>query len=364
MANPETLMTSFENPHKQDPSGPLGTVGLLHLQGERMVTAHGRLLQETVAKYEPIWVPFAKPVFGGCTDDRFPTAKSAAELQSSNPGVMSPEEAYASIYGGMAGAAKNVLITGIAQYGEGFIAKVGGFEGVLGKLLRYSNTSTNALNVRYLLHSDEANENTDGTFCAHGTEGHGCKYCLGVGAVSSLLTSNEHALIYNVAVDDQKEMFGSDFGLHSLRDSHGIFLANGTNGSGSSFALDRSGFIGLSGKGAEIMILEGPHAPATESGLLINFSTDEVGSAKKAADIGTRVYRADVMVIVRDLLEKFKEYDLDPELLVRSIILESTAVRAVLAAGDKNPELNGKLDPRNLAMGWRGDAQAALQALK
>lgn len=357
-------MTSFENPKQHDPLRPLGSVSLLHLQGEGMVTTHGRLSQETVAKYEPIWVPQTKPVFGGCTDDRFPTAQSAAELQKSNPEVLSPLESYASIYGGAPGAAKNVLITGIAQYGEDFIAKVGGFDGVLGKLLRYSNTSDSGVNVNYILHSDEANENADGTFCTHGAGGHGCKYCMGVGAVSDLLTSDEHALIFNVAVDDQKEMFGSDFGLHNLRESHGIFLAKGTNGLGSSFALDRPGFLGLSDKGAEIMILQGPHAPATESGLLISFSMNEVGSSKKAANIGTPVYRADVTVIVRDLLEKFKEYDLNPELLVRSIILESTAVRAVLAAGDKNPELTGKLDPRNLAMGWRGDPRAALQALK
>lgn len=326
-----------------------------------MVITHGRLAPEIIKQYESIWVPFTQPVYGGCGDDRPPTDASALELFTSRPDVLNPAEAFASIYGGMPGAAKTVMIVGITQYGKDFYHKVGGMEGLMDKMYRYTIASTDEKKIVYVLHSAEGNENSDGSFCKHGNGAVGCAYCAGIVALSGLLKSDEHKIIHEVALEDQKEIFGSDFGVQNIRESHGSFLHLVRSDDDGEFTMDRKAFITQVEKGVPMMILAGRHARARDSGLLLNFNADEIGSSSVASQIGSTMYRKDIMTVVRDLRKIFKEYDLSAELLARSIVYESTAVRAFLAANDADPELNGVLDPRNLAMGWRGNAQEALK---
>lgn len=113
------------------------------------------------------------------------------------------------------------------------------------------------------------------------------------------------------------------------------------------------------------MMLAGkPHTAAKGSGLIVNFDSTKVRNSTGANKDGKDFYSNDIAAVTAAVLETFKEYNLDPELLMRAILLDSTPVRAVLASHDNDPQLAGKLDPRNLALGVYGDPQQALSDLR
>jgi hypothetical protein len=326
-------------------------------------TKPGRLPAEFIEAREDCWVAQTGPAWVGCGDDREATAMSAQELIHTAPEITPANEAYASIFGGIEGVAKNILIVGSIQYPD-FTKQVGGMNGITDKLIRFAKDNRSTTALSYTLHSAEGNENPDGTFCAHGNSPVGCAYCGGVGATSALLTDESDSLIRDVAREDQVEIFGSDEGVDALLDAHRAFLVEGTDGKGGDYAVGREDYVELTKKGVPVMILAGQHTAAKNTGLVHNFEPSTLGSSQKAAAGDKRFYREDVAAVTADILTIFREYNLNPDLLLRSFVLDSTPVRAVLAAHDSDPELNGKLDPRNLAMGWRGDPRKALEGLR
>lgn len=324
----------------------------------------GQLSAEFIAAREPYWVKQERPVWGGCGDDRPITEQSAQELADESPETLSPLEGYASVYGGAAGIAKAIIITGIVQYGPDFVQKVGGFDVMLERVVRVMGEDTSDQAVKPILHSAEGNENADGTFCAHGEAATGCAYCGGVGATSDLLVGDD-ALIRNVARDEQVDTFGSDQYVDEILDAHRVFLELATGGKGGALAVDRTAYIKLVEETLmPVMILAGKHAAAARTGVITNFELGTIGSANQAHEAGMDFYRQDIAQITAAILRNFREYDLNPEILLRQFKLDETPVRAVLAAHDADPELQGRLDPRNLPAGFRGDPHAAIAALR
>lgn len=336
------------------------------LEGEAMESTlvAGRLTAEFIAEREDCWVEQTGPALVGCGDDRSATAQSSMELSQNAPELMAASEAYASIFGAEAGVAKNVLIVGVAQYGPQFIRQVGGMHGITDKLHRFSEANQAPKALKYVLHTAEGNENADGSFCAEGNDPVGCAYSEGVGATSWLLVQEDDSLIRDTARQDQLDIFGDDMYVDALLNAHETILRDATDGQGADYKVGRTKFVDRMQAGVAVMTLAGKHAPAKNTGLILNFETGILGSSQKAAAEQKPFYREDVVAVAADLRTIFKEYDLDPELLMRAFVLDSTPVRAVLTAHDTDPELHGNLDPRGLAMGWRGDVQSAIATLK
>jgi hypothetical protein len=319
---------------------------------------------------ESFWTTIdGRLVFVGCGDDRGPTESSAdglMELMSQRGTLLDPTEGYASVYGGVAGEAKNVLVVGAAQYGKQFIVDMGGFDGIMGLLIENSRNPQT-------LHSAVGNENDQRYFCMQGNDSIGCAYCGGTGATSGLLLDPEDELIRNVGRQDQKFVFGSDNGFDDLLRGHELVLEYATQGKKTAFAFNRpeyKTFLEKYSSDLGMMMLAGVHGDALSSGVISNFSLDEVGNPYKANQMGLGFYRLDIAVATQTVLsalgEKLAEfkYNLSPELLMRAFQLDATPVRAVLASHDANPALKDKKDPRNLRMGTRGNPWEAMDTIE
>ena len=281
--------------------------------------------------------------------------------------TMDPQQGYASIYGASSGLAKNALVAGVAQFGTDFITSVRGFDGILQLLIENSpNPQT--------FHSAEGNEQNPRHFSFDGEAPIGCAYAAGIGATAELLTGTS-GVIRDVARVEQRHVFGSDTSFDGLLTGQQAFLDHATNHLRARFAVDRALYRQYKeqfGNRLGIMILAGSHTSAKTSGVISNFSLTEAGNPTRAHERQLDFYRLDIALatdmVLRalhiPLLRLNASYALSPELLMRAFQLDSTPVRAVLAAGDRDPELNGKLDPLHLKMGVRGNPFEALQTLR
>lgn len=330
-------------------------------RGTRMeteLTEPGYLSTEFMTQVEPFFVPRTGRIFGGCGDDRPLTAESARALteQYADLAVLNPAEGFASIYGGLAGITKNVAIVGTMQ-NPSFLEAQGGLAGITETLLTKMAQDTSEDAVFFGLHSAEDNEKDERgqtdrvSFCAHGDA-----------ATSSIMATD--ALAQQTARGNQIALFGNDDRFDDFIAAHQALVTH----EGAGRAVDRTAYIGLLQQPVAgthklpFMMLEGAHTSARTSGVVFNFDQNTVGSARKAHDAGNDIYREDVAVAAEVARKAFPE--LDAELLLRSFVVDATAVRAVLAANDADPALNGKLDPTALAIGVRGNVQQAIEALR
>lgn len=327
---------------------------------QKTIQKPGYLSAEFIAQRAPFYVSYGnKKVLLGCGDDRQVTADSSQKIASQFTDALPVSEGYVSMYGAVAGVAKNVLIAGIAQYGPQFVERIGGFDGAFEKAVKGMLSDDSF--VIPALHSAEVNEGNAAGFNPNAEAKVGCAYAEGVGATSSLLVDETDPLIRDQAHDDQVVIFGNDEHVDDLMKAHRTFLEKATHSLGSEFIVGRATYAKTH---VPIIILLGAHTSAKTSGLINNFDLHKVRNATAAHDQNKDFYNQDVAIVTAATLDAFKEYNLDPEVLMRAYVLDSTPVRAVLAAGDADPELNGKLDPRNLPMGIVGEPQVALQALR
>lgn len=324
----------------------------------------GYLSDEFLAQREAAFVPRASRVFGGCGDDRPLTAKSAAALTAAyaDKHVLNPGQGYASVYGGLSGIVKNVMVVALMQ-DSAFLEKAGGIDGVTQTLIDYLKNDESEAAIYWGLHSAEADEKdengtTDGvTFCAHGHAVTGCAYCGGFAITSALISSSPD--LQNVARHNQVRIFGDDQYFDAFVDSHRALV----DAIGQGYAVDRDAYSNLLGQGVPFMMLEGDHTGARGSGLILNFKRDSIGSARKAHDADMDIYREDIAIAAETALKAFSAYKLSPELLLRAFAIDSVAVRAVLVSNDTDPALTGKLDPKPLAVGVRGNPHDAMREL-
>lgn len=302
-----------------------------------------------------------KKVLLGCGDDRNITPQSAAVLHARYPDVLAAQDGIASVFGAVAGIAKNAVIAGVAQYGPNFVKKIGGFAGAFQTAvtgMRNDNSETALVST---MHSAEGSEGNAAQFNSEAESDVACAYAMGVGATSSLLVHKTDSLIRDVARADQTAIFGDDEPVDKLLRAHQVFLSDGSNGQGDKLVVDRSDYAASK---LPVMILAGSHTAAKSSGLINNFQFHAVRNSTAANNAGKAFYSQDLADVTAAALWAFSEYKLDAELLMRAFVLDSTPVRAVLAAGDADPELHGNLDPRNLPMGIIGSPKEALAALQ
>jgi hypothetical protein len=329
----------------------------------------GHLSLAFIKDREACWTAIKnRNVFVSCGDDRSPTEASAEALMAGKGELtMNPLDGYASVYGGVAGLAKNVLVIGAAQFGSDFIKAVNGFDGIMKLLTLHSNNLQT-------LHSAEGNEQNPEHFSDTAETPIGCAYAAGVGATATLLVGSSSA-IRDVAKADQQFVFGNAAGFDDLLRGQQAFLDHATNKQGGDFAVDRKHYKQYKvqfGDRLDIMILAGSHTSAKTSGVISSFSLTHVGSSVKAHQQGVDFYRLDIGIAADTVLQALTRplaainiaYTLSPELLMRAFQLDSTPVRAVLASQDKDPELNGTLNALNLQMGTRDNPFESLQTLR
>lgn len=321
----------------------------------------GYLPAEFIAGREKFFVDVSgRKTFLGCSDERELTPESGARLAAQYPEAVPPIEAFTSVYGGTAGVTKNILIAGIAQYGSIFIEEYGDYAALQKHVIERLGADEHAGALVPALHSAANKEHNAAEFNPASDDDVACAYALGIGATSSLIVDRE-SIIQQVARFDQITVHGNDKDFERLLDAHFEFLQQATNGKKADFALNRAEYAEAK---AAIMILVGtPHAAAKTTGLINNYSLDTVRGSNAAAKADMRYYNQDIARVAAAVLRNFPEMKLEPELLMRAFLLDSTPVRAVLASGDPDPALHGVLDPRNLRMGIRGDVQATVKSL-
>ncbi|HEY4160605.1 MAG TPA: hypothetical protein VGM08_00930 [Candidatus Saccharimonadales bacterium] len=334
---------------------------------------YGYVSDEFIGVHEAHFVRQIHPALVGCSDDRKPTKQSVEELAAAYPSeTLRADEAYASVFGGAAGITKNMLVAYIAQHGTErattLLNDVGGFESLLNLVVWKMGVEDNDQALKPLLHSAENNEEPDGTFCMHGDAATGCAYCGGVGATSFLLLDETKfegdVTLADIATKDQLAMFGemNHENVGRLLAAHQTFLDIATNGKGKDLTVDRQLFIEQISKGNPAMILSGTHAKVTATGLIHNFVLGDIGSASEANQDGAPFYRQDIAQVTAAIIRNFSGLELDPEVLMRAFLLDSTPVRSVLVNHDE--EQYGNLDPRALATGARGNPWISIEQIR
>jgi hypothetical protein len=352
----------------QDPAEVTQQLGGMATMAETQTEAQkGYLSPEFVNEREVFYKERTGAIYLGCGDDRPPTAASSTALAATHPEAMSVNEGYSSIYGGLAGVAKNVIVTGVAQYGPSFITTVDGFTGAMDTLISYSRADSSDKAIIPTLHSAEGNEQSaDNISHTEENQATGCAYAGGVGATGVLLVDPANAHIRDVARCDQEAVFGQDDeAVDALLKGQKFFVDT----YGADFAVNRAQYIAYdtpteTRKAVAMMILAGSHTHAKTSGVISNFDLDKIGDATAAHQQGKDFYREDIAIAAELALRAFPELKLDPELLLRSFQLDSTPVRAVLVAHDSDASLQGKLDPQELPMGVRGNVRRAIKELQ
>lgn len=340
------------------------------LDEQEKIKRTGYLSQEFIDKREGDWTDRdGQTVWLGCSDEGKPTDASIADLEQHNPDVMSPREGFLSVYGQVPGLAKNALAVGIATQGEEFIKRVDGLEGLIDKLTRFMKDDDSPLSVQPALHSDRTKEAAAGDtavsettlFCAHGQAATGCAYCGGVGAVAHLVGTN--ARVQEVGKADIAYVTGRDDGI--TVDALIAAQAKVAQSIGPDFAFSREEYVASS---LPVMVLQragegDKHIAASKTGAIINLNPYEVRNAHKACDADEDFYGLDIAGAALAIRRALKEYELPADLLMKSLILDAAAVRAVLASHDTEGDITA--DPRRIGLGVRGGTyQNALEQIK
>lgn len=323
-------------------------------------TTGGYLSQEFIDRAEGDWQPRnGKQAWIVCGDERGIDPASADALEQKAPEALSPTEGGLAVFGQVPGLAKNIMAVGIATHGEEFFDKVGGLDGLTGLLTRSMEQDEGPYAVVPALHSDAAKEkvafgalSTDekaddteispAAFCAHGDAATGCAYCGNLGLASALVGSD--AKTQELARADVLYACGDDKGVDALMGAHKAIAEQ----VGADYRFTREAYAKSE---MPVIILKGtPHAPAAETGVIINMNADQVGKAGE-------YYRMDVAAAALTMRRALPEYNLPSELLIKSLVMDAVPVRTVLASNDISGDHTA--EPRRLAIGVRGGTMAS-----
>ena len=322
--------------------------------------ATGYLPEGITEEFRDFWHPQPPLAWLACGDDREPTKASNTYMEREHPRILPPSIAYASTYGGAAGAASTVLLAGTAQEGADFIRQASGFLGTLRQVQRMDITDDDTRLVP-VLHTAESNEPGE-LFCAHGTKPVGCAYCALKGPITASLVETE--IVTRTAQADQRHVFGDDayddalFGAAEALRDHERQLA----GPDAPFSVDRTIYTSYGqeeGWETPTMVVAGEHAKRAP--YIASFLLRKIGSAASMAAAGRPAYRTDVAPLTSAISRKF---DLNPALVARAVILEATGVRGGLVAHSAPSGEHAVPDPRRIPMGVLGNAQAAIDEIQ
>jgi hypothetical protein len=103
-----------------------------------------------------------------------------------------------------------------------------------------------------------------------------------------------------------------------------------------------------------IIVLAGDHVPAEKTGVIGNLEPTQITNPNEAWDADQPFYNDDMIKVAEDLMRTYKQHQLDPHVLLATIIVDNVATRAALGGGD----------PTKLRFSFRGDPQKALAYLE
>jgi hypothetical protein len=291
-------------------------------------------------------------VFLGCGDDRDCSTESSLHLRSEieKTGIYVPTEAYLRIFGGIYGLSWNALVTADVQAGRA-AGRNFDMEDYL-EFSRFLAVRASQLNqVIATQHSATAQEM--GPVLKPDIEDPvGCAYAHGKGEIAYIAGYEP-----NVQRVSQQEWVGLG-GQIKDRDEDRKFQAATRQVAHSCFGDDPRSFSVSRGDftkmGTPTMVLRGEHADPEQTLVVANFTLDKLSVPHAAHDIGRPYYGVDVTQSAELIMKSLPELNLDPEILVRSILRDSCATRGALAGGD----------PTKLRLARYGDMQTALEYLK
>jgi hypothetical protein len=304
-------------------------------------------------------VPEDIQVITGCSDERFPTDESAAIIDERHPGAMNLFDGYARYWGGVYGTAAGAMIAACMREQGAGITENGGFDGTVEAIDAVTDG-------RMARHSDEKSEGNPLSICQHGKLG--CLLCEKLGAALMLLASDETVQdtarqdIHDLYLDSGTERFDALVGGVRLF-AESLPLKSTGDGAAdlSSFHIPRAKIAQDIARGKEFMVLSGPHAPIRRNRAAINFCADTVTNPRAAWEADTPFFGVDFTTVSDEIGPLVRDRDMfnweDFAIATSGL---TTAVRAALVAHDSDPNLQGKFDPKPLAVGHMGNPADAI----
>lgn len=290
------------------------------------------------------------PIVLGCGDDRGCTGESTATLTDLGLPV---HRAFARLFGGKFGAANILAVAATAQHGPDFVKRGLGtdFYALSEELSRRAKQH----GVYMLSHSAESNEDNPIHLNKNSEKAVGCARIAALGQVNDIAANNQLAI--RVGESDAEAIFGNLDTTTSFPElaekfaqTSNLFFGDNPK----SFAVAREKIIKTN---TQAMVLKGSHAPSEQAKHVINLEWDELSDANEAAARRIYYYNNDVVVVAATLIKSYPELELDPNILINTMLLDAAATRTALAAADGAP------DPQRIESLRNGDGREALAFL-
>ena len=290
------------------------------------------------------------PLVLGCGDDRGCTDESAAALTELG---LPMDRAFARLFGGKFGAANILAVAAAAQHGPDFVQRRLGTD--FYALSEELSQRAKQHGVYMLAHSAQSNEDNPAQININSENAVGCARIAALGQVNDIAANNQLAI--RVGEADAEAIFGNLETTTSFPElaekfaqTSNIFFGDNPK----SFAIARDEIIKTN---TQAMVLKGSHAPSEQAKHVINLEWDELSDANEAAVRQIYYYNNDVVVVAAALIKSYPELELDPNILINTMLLDAAATRTALAAGDGAP------DPQRIESLRNGDGREALAYL-
>lgn len=327
-------------------------------EGAPMGIATGYMSQEANERHTEtlVSVPDDKDVADGCGDNREVTEESAAYIaEALGSKVLPVHEGFASIFGGPAGKAIAIAAVGISEAKtpeakREFLRGIGGINGIMdivqeerqGRSILHSDTGKEGTSLHFNIGSDQADEEV------------GCLYNGKQGEVLHAIATNRE--VRRVIMADLRHTFKKDDNVQETRELLDAFefLFNELE-AGRSHTFGRQDYEQQINNGALVAILGGEHPSVLESGLMVSFELDKVGSPAKAHELGLDPYRSDLGRIALGIGGLLVERSLPTERFMKAAMMLAVAVRGALVSVDHDKRLRGRLEPVYMPLGVMGN---------
>lgn len=283
------------------------------------------------------------PVVLTCGDDRIVAPASMKELSGQGLPVDRP---FLRLFGAKYGAANILAVAVTAQYGPEYTKdKLGyNFHGLADEVAGRAAD----LNVFMISHSSEDAESGQGPL--------GCARISALGRLNQMSAKDQ--LSIRVAEGDSEALFGAggrESGFQEVPQAFGAASRIYFGGRPQEYAITRKDVAR-----EPVMVLAGGHANPEEDGVIhvVNLQKDRVSDVNEAVTRGLYFYDSDVTIVAETLMRSFPELQLDPRILLDSMLLDQSATRAALAAS-----AGGPTDPQRIPSHRYGDGREALDYL-
>jgi hypothetical protein len=350
----------FQTPENQ--GSPVSTYDA----GAPMGIATGYMSREAVEQHAEtlVPVPAEMDVADGCGDNREITGESAAYIaEALGPKVLPVEKAFASIFGGPAGKAIAIAAVGISmaetpEAKREFLRNTGGVSGIMGVIQEERQG-------RSILHSDTGNESTSLHFNVGSDLADkevGCLYNGKQGEVLHAIAANRE--VRRAILADLRHTFREEGDTRETHELLGAFtfLFNELK-AGQSHTFGRQEYERQISNGALVAILRGEHPSVLDSGLMVSFDLDQVGSPTKSHELGLDPYRSDLGRITLGIGNLLVERNLPTERFMKAAMMLAVAVRGALVSVDQDTRLRGQVEPIYMPLGVIGDPSTAARTI-